>query len=62
MNFVMGVTVGLEFSGISVDELRHECIEIPEISIRTATHMAKSIFRYTLDLPPESNTHDEVHL
>jgi hypothetical protein len=25
MNFVMGVTVGLEFSGISVDELRHEC-------------------------------------
>jgi hypothetical protein len=23
MNFAMGVTVGLEISGISVDELRH---------------------------------------
>jgi hypothetical protein len=25
MNFAMGVTVGLEISGISTDELDHEC-------------------------------------
>ena len=25
MNFAMRVTVGLEISGISIDELRHEC-------------------------------------
>jgi len=25
MNFAMGVTVGMEISGISIDKLSHEC-------------------------------------
>jgi hypothetical protein len=49
MNFDMRVTVGLEISGISKDELRHasSSLDIPEISNHTVTRMAKLIYRYT---------------
>jgi hypothetical protein len=52
MNFAMCVTVGLEISGISVDELRHagycgSSVDISEIFNPTVTHMVKFIFRYT---------------
>jgi hypothetical protein len=42
MNLAMGVTVGLQISGISIDELRNA-----EIFNHTVTLMAKFIFRYT---------------
>jgi hypothetical protein len=57
MSFAMQVTVWLEISGISKDELR-----LPEISIHTVTRMAKFIYRYTRDLQPDRNPHGEVHL
>jgi hypothetical protein len=49
MNFAMSVTVGLDISGISVDELLHAdyFVDIPEIFNPTVTLMAKFIFRYT---------------
>jgi hypothetical protein len=55
MNFVMGVTVGLEFSGIS-------SVDIPEISNPTTTFVATFFYRYIRDLQPHSNTHGLVYL
>jgi hypothetical protein len=72
MNLAMSVTVGLEISGISIDELRHagycrvggevHLQILPEISIHTVTRKAKFIYRYTRDLQPDSNPHGEVQL
>jgi hypothetical protein len=42
--------VGLEISGISVDELGH------------ADYCVEFNYRYARDLQPDSNPHGEVHL
>jgi hypothetical protein len=51
MNFTMGVTVGLEISGISIDEIRHGCYCHEEFLVSNGTGQIKplQIFGYAED-------------